>query len=55
MRHRHAILAALALSAVIALMFAGRARAAGSPPWAPNPGDTWLRIELTAGRDLLTS
>jgi hypothetical protein len=57
MRHRHAVLAALALSAVIALMFVGRARAAGSPQWAPNTGDTWQyqlsgAIHLDVGADV---
>lgn len=43
MKHRHALLAALALGFVIAFLLVGRARAAeaGSPPWTPSPGDTW--------------
>jgi hypothetical protein len=47
-KHRHALLAATALALLIAMLFVGRARAAGTPTaspaaasWIPGPTDTW--------------
>jgi hypothetical protein len=51
MRHRHAILAALALSAVLALMFAGRVHGADPSRWTPQPGDTW-QYQLSGAIDV---
>jgi hypothetical protein len=41
MKHRHAVAAAVALALVLGLLLVGRARAVGSVPWRPAPGDTW--------------
>ena len=41
-KHRHALLAAIALASVIALLLVGRVRAAEpGPAWTPSPTDTW--------------
>ena len=41
-KHRHALLAAMALACVIAFLLVGRVRAAApGPAWTPSPSDTW--------------
>ena len=41
-KHRHALLAAIALASVIALLLVGRVRAAEpGPAWTPAAMDTW--------------